>query len=374
MVMESGCDAYMGGDKVPGADVCCERCPGASRADISHLARRRLLKTAVFQPAITRTSVRDQPGQAAGTPAGAPPSEHGLYRAVTGRIADISPHVVVIGEPGREQRFALAASTKAWRGGQVEPFALQLGDQAVIRLLPSQPRVADRIWANIGRVTGTIVKASADGLLVDEGRTKQHQQVIIPSRVSERIRVRFPKLLPGFLVDIIGLRRDGALEGLIPGTYQPPYRVDQIPPPDILGGPVPPAILGSATWYDAPDDPHGLLGACYPAIDPAAGCAEVAGIQPDSGHHAVADHTPTFRTLPYLAVGSILAVRNECTGMACNLPITSCAPVARLFNDRCLTCGTSQRGRVADLTLASFVALGGELEQGCFNAAVTIGA
>ena len=45
----------------------------------------------------------------------------------------------------------------------------------------------------------------------------------------------------------------------------------------------------------------------------------------------------------------------------------------QLFNDRCVTCGTSPRSRVADLTQASFVALGGELERGCFNATITIG-
>jgi hypothetical protein len=55
------------------------------------------------------------------------------------------------------------------------------------------------------------------------------------------------------------------------------------------------------------------------------------------------------------------------------LPVTGCAAPARLFNDRCVTCGTSPRGRVADLTVASFVALGGELERGCFNATITIG-
>jgi len=57
----------------------------------------------------------------------------------------------------------------------------------------------------------------------------------------------------------------------------------------------------------------------------------------------------------------------------CALPVTGCAAIARLFNDRCVTCGTSPRGRVADLTLASFVALGGELERGCFNATIRMG-
>jgi hypothetical protein len=77
--------------------------------------------------------------------------------------------------------------------------------------------------------------------------------------------------------------------------------------------------------------------------------------------------------MPYLAVGSRLLIRNDCTGSSCTLPVTGCAAVGRLFNDRCVTCGTSPRGRVADLTLASFVALGGELERGCFNATITIG-
>jgi hypothetical protein len=53
--------------------------------------------------------------------------------------------------------------------------------------------------------------------------------------------------------------------------------------------------------------------------------------------------------------------------------VTGCAPVARLFNDRCLECGSTDRGRVAELTLASFVALGGELERGCFNATISVG-
>lgn len=77
--------------------------------------------------------------------------------------------------------------------------------------------------------------------------------------------------------------------------------------------------------------------------------------------------------MPYLAIGSVLRVRNDCTSNDCLVPVTGCAPIARLFNDRCVTCGPSQRGRIADLTLASFIALGGELERGCFNATITIG-
>ena len=126
---------------------------------------------------------------------------------------------------------------------------------------------------------------------------------------------------------------------------------------------MPDSISGSATWHEPRDEPPGVLGVAYPALDPETGCAEEAA----SGlHHG-------FARMPYLAIGSVLRVRNDCTGTDCLVPVTGCAAIARLFNDRCVTCGTSPRGRVADLTLASFIALGGELERGCFNATITIG-
>jgi hypothetical protein len=53
--------------------------------------------------------------------------------------------------------------------------------------------------------------------------------------------------------------------------------------------------------------------------------------------------------------------------------VTGCAAVATRFHDRCLACGASPRGRIAELTVASFVALGGELEQGCFNGTIETG-
>jgi hypothetical protein len=55
------------------------------------------------------------------------------------------------------------------------------------------------------------------------------------------------------------------------------------------------------------------------------------------------------------------------------VPVTSCGATARLFCDRCVTCGTSRKGRIADLTMTAFVELGGALEVGCFNATMTIG-
>jgi hypothetical protein len=353
-----------------GDHACCDRCAGAGTA--ARIARRRLLKAAVFRPADARTDdartddartddartddARTDDARARFATSG------DLPRAVTGTIIDVSPHLLVVSHGAGEERLALTPDATAWRGGSLDPAALRPGDQAVVRLHKKARGVADRIWANIGRVTGTIVERTGDGLLVDEGRTRKRQFVIIPPRAAGRIQVRFPSLEPGYLMDVIGLRRGGALEGLVPATSQPAYRVDQMPAPALVSGHVPDAISGSATWHEPADEPPGVLGVAYPALDPEVGCAE-----------GTAPWIPGSARMPYLSIGSVLLVRNDCTGSSCALPVTSCAAAGRLFNDRCVTCGTSPRSRVADLTQASFIALGGELERACFNATITIG-
>ena len=381
--------------KARGDHRCCDRCAGATgTADAARVARRRLLKDAVFGYAAGLASEppaslgaasvgtaaypgapapRRPAGPAAGGghPGGPPsgfPDASRLPRAVTGTVLDVSPHVLVLGDPaggpGSEQRFTLTAEATTWRGSQAEPTALRQGDRAVVRLHPSRRAVADRIWANIGRVTGTIIEHSSDFMVVDEGATRQRQIVVIPPRAAGRIQVRFPTLQPGYLIDIIGLRGAEALEGLIPATSQPAYPADRLPEPPLVSGHVPDAISGSATWHEPAGEPPGVLGVAYPALDPETGCVE---------EQRAPARARGYARMPYLPVGSALLVRNDCNGASCVLPVTGCAAVARLFNDRCVTCGTSPRGRVADLTEASFVALGGELDQGCFNATITIG-
>jgi hypothetical protein len=287
-----------------------------------------------------------------------------LPRTVSGVVQDVSAHVLVLGEGASEQRYALTPEAVAWRGSQFEPAALHQGDRVVVRLSPAGRHIADRIWANIGRVTGIITERSGDTLIVDEGATRKPQVVVLRPSVLGRIQVRFPDLEPGYLVDIIGLRGDGELIGMVPATSQPRYPVHRLPTPPLVSGRVPDSISGSATWHEPHNEPPGILGVDYPALDPETGCAE-----------DVADRARrSYARMPYLAIGSVLRVRNDCTGADCLIPVTGCASISRLFNDRCVTCGTSPRGRIADLTLASFVALGGELERGCFNATITIGA
>lgn len=284
-------------------------------------------------------------------------------RAVIGTVLDASPHVLVIGDDsgGPERRFALTEATRAWRGEPVPATALRPGQRVVLRR--AGPRSADRIWADIGRVTGTIVERSADTLVVDQGHTRQRGVVTIARRSADRIQVRFPWLQPGYLIDVIGLRGGGVLHGLIPATNQPPYRWDQVPRPPLIRGHLPAAVTGTASWHEPSRAFPAECGLSYPAIDPDTGC----------GHDGDCDLAVSCTRLPYLSVGSTLRVGNDCAGLAGTFPVTGCGSAASRFCDRCLTCGTSPRGRVADLTLAAFVELGGELEKSCFNATITMG-
>lgn len=305
-------------------------------------------------------------------------ADRSLVYAVTGRILDISPHIVVLLTEQGEQRFPLVASAQAWRGGPVSPAALRQGDHAAVRRsLPGGPAV-DRIWAEIGRATGTIIEREGPAsLLVDEGPAKGRRIVLIGAGATGRIQVRFPRLEPGYLIDVIGLKHDGFLQALIPATAQPPYRAGHPPTPPMISGHVPDPVSGTAVWHEPGEEPEDLLGLAYPALDPETSCEHAAAMPPAcvGDRHAVDPHAtgPGCVRLPYLSVGSLLRLRNDCAGRTRLLPVTGCGATARLFCDRCVTCGTSRKGRIADLSMAAFVELGGELEAGCFNATMTIG-
>lgn len=340
----------------------------------ARFARRSLLKAAVLgrrddEPDHPRTTTTDGDAEAAAST---------LAYTVTGRILDVSPHVLVLRTDRGEQRFPLAPAAEAWRGGPVSPAALRQGDHAIVRRkLPGGP-VVDRIWAQVGRVTGTIIEREGPAtLLVDEGPAKGRKIVMIATEAAGRIQVRFPRLEPGYLIDVIGLKHDGFLQALIPATSQPPYRAGHPPAPPLVNGHVPDPVSGTAVWHEPGEEPESLLGLAYPALDPETSCERTGSGPPAcSGDlHAVDPHAtgPGCVRLPYLSVGSVLRLRNDCAERTRLLSVTSCGATARLFCDRCVTCGTSRKGRIADLTMAAFVELGGALEAGCFNATMTIG-
>jgi hypothetical protein len=351
---------------------CCHRCAGPQAA--ARIWQRHRFKSAVFPPASEAVAAEGPAHGAAARGPWAAAADRILHRlvpqprdgtspaparVVTGTLLDASPHLVVIGSEIGEHRLLLTPRAAVWRGGPSEPAGLRLGERVVARVSGHRD-VADKIWAGIGRVAGVITAAGQDGLEVDTGVTRPRQAVVIAARSADRIRVRLPHLLPGHLIDVIGLRRGGVLEACVPATAQPAYLAGRVNRAVAAPRPERGTISGTAAWHE-PGPAAMPQGLDYPAIDPAAGCLERAA----AGTGCAA--------LPYLAVGSRVLIRNECTGLADVLPVTGCGVTAARFHDRCLACGASRRGRIADLALESFVALGGDLEVGCFSAMIEAG-
>ncbi|TYB49364.1 hypothetical protein FXF69_09805 [Actinomadura chibensis] len=309
-------------------------------------------------------------------------------RVVTGIVLDASPHLLVLGAPGGgETRIAMGEATVVWHGGRAGHTALRPGRPVIVRLKAAngvggttgaEPpggasavegvgRIggvygADRVWVGISRVTGTILACGRDSVDVDMGPHRGRTRVAIPPNALERVLVRHPRLEPGYLIDVICVASSDGPRAVRPGTSQPGYRADDLAAPEVTA-PVPEVLRGTATWFggaderavDAPDATHG---AAYPAVDPegdAGGCA-------DAPSGCVA--------FPYLSLGSEVVVHNECGGRAAAVPVVECGCTAARYCDRCVDCDATPRGRIVELTPAAFAGLGGELESGCFNAAV----
>ena len=305
---------------------------------------------------------------------------------VTGVLAEVTPRAIVISRPDGEQFLALSPSTVTWLGAKVSPSALRAGDPVIVRRRTHRltsgdgvtadggraaqspsASVAERIWARIGRVSGEILQVRGRELLVDTGQHgREPDRVVIAEASLRHVQVRFPRLTPGYLIDVIGTRRgDGHLLAVTPATAQPPYLAAHPPAPPPTGANSGGPISGAAVWHEPGDERADLLGVGYAALDPE---TEGGQADPAEGGH---QHEPCAR-LPYLSLGSAVRVSNECADRAAVLPVTSCSASARQFCDRCVKCGTSPRARVADLTMAAFVELGGNLEDGCFNATLTL--
>ena len=282
------------------------------------------------------------------------------YDVVGGEILDVSPHLIILETAeGEQRRLVIAPWATAWRGGTVAPADLPTGAQVVIRALRGGT-VAERVWADITRITGVIreIHGRRDlTLALDRGPHRRERSIVIPYRSSGRIRVRHPKLEPGYLFDAIGLLDQGTSFAHLPATSQPPYRATSAPPAPTTYGGSQADISGTAVWADFED--FGTEGAAYPMLEREDTGCDDAGV--------------SCAGLPYLALGSLLRVRNVCDGRAAALPIVACGCLAGRFCDRCLECGTSPRGRIVELSAAPYVALGGDLTKGCFNARVGLG-
>jgi hypothetical protein len=287
------------------------------------------------------------------------------HRVARGVVVSANARILCLAVPGGEEHFMYDRSTVFWRGGEVGPGELRAGDDAVVLRVPGGHPIAARVWAQAARATGVIVSRDGDTLEIDPGHGRPRQTVVLPYRASGRISVRHPRLEPGYVFDAVGVWWEGVVRAVRPATTQPPYPLGATPhrPPTRRRATT---LSGVATWYDpawgrsSHVDPRAHVdGIAYPALDPV-------------GHDGPCDRRTSCVPLPLLSTGATLSLRNDCTHEAAALPVVDCAAADSWLCDLCSSCGGQSAGRLASLTMTGFVALGGRLEDGCFNATVTV--
>lgn len=297
----------------------------------------------------------------------APPLQPPPVHVFRGVLADAGAHLLTVDTPEGERRFVCSGATTFWRGGDAVFNDLRPGQDVLVRCAPGSGWVAERVWSDLARVTGVITAVDGDTLEVDTGHDRGPATAVIPYRASGRMRVRHPRLEPGYLFDAVGVWDGAAVRALVPATTQPPYPALETPRrPPVRDGSM--RVPGTVSWYDpvlgrATDrDPAGaLVGLAYPALERAADCGPAC------------DRATACAPLPLLSIGASVRLVNECAGVGAVLPVVACGAAASRFCDRCAACDSPASGRVAELTLAAFAALGGRPEAGCFNATLTAG-
>ena len=259
---------------------------------------------------------------------------------------------------------SLPAPSPGWALARRRPCCV-LRDQVIIRhrsLDAATPtrRLAERIWARVGRVTGTIVAAQGREFLVAAGPADSSpQHVVVAAAAARQVQVRFPKLAPGYLLDVIGTRHGGQLLAVVPATAQPPYRAGHVPPP-MVNGPLP--ASRSAALRSGMSPGTNRLACSGSATRPST--RRTARSLPTAAWGAFGCRT--CRSAVRCASATSAPAAQSC----CPSPATALWPGSSVTG--ALQCGTSPKGRLADLTMAAFVELGGNLEDGCFNATMTL--
>ncbi|MFC7646338.1 hypothetical protein ACFQX6_41485 [Streptosporangium lutulentum] len=271
---------------------------------------------------------------------GPAPGEGELLQSVTGEILDISPHLIIIDTPeGREERLVIAPWATAWRGETVNPADLPRGSNVIIRALRWPGRGADlggrhqddrgdpvHRHRRQGPRRGAVLRA-ASGTAHDRHPLPRLGAATGPaSAVRTRLSVRRHRDPRG--------RRD---PGTPAGDLAAALPVDGRAAAPLGYSGVQSRISGTATWSDSFDFDE--RGAAYPMLERSDTACDETGV--------------SCAGLPYLALGSMLNVRNVCAGRTSVLPIVACGCMAGRFCDRCLECGTSPRGRIVELSPTS---------------------
>lgn len=211
---------------------------------------------------------------------GSPDARRAPLPALTGTILDASPHLLVLHTAGGERRLPMTQATRVWHGGRGGLAVLRPGRDVIVRPTPDGLG-ADRVWVEIGRVTGTILACGRDTVEVDMGPHRGQAHVVIPPHALGQILVRHPRLEPGYLIDVICVRSPNGPQAVRPGTSQPGHRADTPPSPD-PNLPIADPLQGTCTWFG---------GAAYPP--PPATSAWAARLNETDPPYTIRTGTPT---------------------------------------------------------------------------------
>ena len=212
----------------PGSRDGCDNLPDSVTP--GRFIRRSLLREAVFGPH----------GNAQHGPLDRDPVAR---TSITGTVVEVRSYSINLRTAAGDKRLILSPRTVAWRGSVVPPARLRAGDLVIVRHFPGR-NVAERIWAQIGRVTGTIVRTYGSELLVDEGPTGRGRQIVrIEAGCFRQIQMRFPRLEAGF-----SHRCNRHAAGGIPAGIQARHRAAALPRRPPPGGAADQRSFARAGW------------------------------------------------------------------------------------------------------------------------------
>ncbi|GAA3862599.1 hypothetical protein GCM10022243_31370 [Saccharothrix violaceirubra] len=282
-----------------------------------------------------------------------PPAYEGDLVAVRG------DRLIMVTPMEGELVIPVSHRTSTWFGGQSSLDALRPGQDITIGL--DETGFGDRLWADITRIKGVITSVSGNDFEVDPGNGGHPRVLHLPDTARAALRGDYTRWENGYLVDIIGLRRDDSAVAVQAAAPQPGYHVDEMPEfgaaagyPD-LSDAAARQFDGKITWFDD---------------------AECKCKSRCRGHNAHAswsrvdkcDFMPArCRRIPVLSCGRKITVHNKCNKKSLSVEVIDCGPDNKRFCDSCTKCGRSPKGRIADLTKPTYVRIGGSLNAGCFT-------
>ncbi|MFL6072213.1 MAG: peptidoglycan-binding protein [Mycobacteriales bacterium] len=323
--------------------------------------RRRFLQGAVL-------GIAGAPLLAKAAAAAAGPDDPG-ERVLSGRLTGAGDQLQVqVG--GRRVSLRADRSTSVWRGGESLLSQLGAGDDVLVRVRGDR---AVRVWANLTRLNGTVVRSTLSGYQL---RSRDHHgdtvrralriadgAMLGDQRIERPLRTRDvgDVLADGTAVDVIGEALPG---GAVRVTRIIPAGTGPAAPAATAPAVAAPSYEGFATWYQCADG-GGTCGTC-------SGASSAQGAWPKVGTCACSGGCASQVAL---ACGAAVSVRSLCLNVARSVTLVDCGACSSTSacGQTCADC-QGRTGMVIALTAPTFTAFGYDPAlQGCFSCTVATG-